>query len=156
MKSLTSFSANRTRVSVRTVRKDPAGPDMISLTFYQANGRTRGRGVRKDIAGPGMESLTSCPANRTRVGVRKVRRNLAGPDMKSLTSCEANRARVGCDDNKKGPSWTSHCEITHNLSSQQDHSWREDSERGLAAPDIDSLTCCQINRARVGVRKIGT
>ena len=65
MKSLTSFPVNRIRVSVRTVRKDPAGPGMISLTFYQAN-RTSVRRVRRDTAGPEMRSLTSCPVNRTR------------------------------------------------------------------------------------------
>ena len=49
MKSLTFCQANRTRVGVRRVRKDPARP--------------------------GMKSLTYCQANRTRVGVRIVRRD---------------------------------------------------------------------------------
>ena len=48
MESLTDCQVNRTRVGVRTVRRN---------------------------TGPGMESLTSCQANRTRVRVRTVRRD---------------------------------------------------------------------------------
>ena len=53
MESLTNCQANRTRVGVRT--------------------------VRRDTAEPGIESLTNCQANRTKVRVRTVRRNTAGP-----------------------------------------------------------------------------
>ena len=51
MESLTSCQANRTRVAVRT--------------------------VRRDTVGPGMESLTCCQANRTRVVVRTTQLDLA-------------------------------------------------------------------------------
>ena len=61
-----------------TLRRDPAGPGIKSLTFCQANRtRVRVRTVRRDPAGPGMKSLTCCQANRTRVGVRTVRRDPA-------------------------------------------------------------------------------
>ena len=40
-------------------------------------------------------------------------------------------------------------EITHMLSSQQDQSRSEGSEKGPNGPGIKSLTCCQINRIRV-------
>ena len=51
---------------------------MESLTYCQAN-RTRVgvRTVRRDTAGPGMESLTNCQVNRNRVGVSTVRRDIA-------------------------------------------------------------------------------
>ena len=52
------------------------------------------RTVRRDTAGPGMESLTSCQTNRTTVVVRTVRRDTAGHGMESLTTCQANRTRV--------------------------------------------------------------
>ena len=60
---------------MRTVRRVTTGPNLESLTLYQAN-RTRVavRTVRRVTAGPGMESLTNCQANRTRVAVRTVRR----------------------------------------------------------------------------------
>ena len=51
MESLTPCQANRTKVAMRT--------------------------VRRDTAGPAMESLTPCQANRTRVAVRTVRSNTA-------------------------------------------------------------------------------
>ena len=41
--------------------------------------------VRREPAGPGMKSLTPYQANRTRVEVMTVRRELVGPGMKSLT-----------------------------------------------------------------------
>ena len=95
MESLTSCQAKRTRVGVRTVRRNTAGPGMESLTYFQAN-RTRVgvRTVRRSTAGPDMKSLTPYQANRTRVGVRIVRRDIAGPGMESLTSYQANRTRV--------------------------------------------------------------
>ena len=67
-------------VALSTVRRNTAGPGMVeSPTYCQAN-RTRVvvRTVRRDIA-PGMESLTYYQANRTRVAVRTVRRDIAGP-----------------------------------------------------------------------------
>ena len=51
MESPTHCQANRTRVAVRT--------------------------LRRDTAGPGMEPLTRCRANRTTVAVRTVRSNTA-------------------------------------------------------------------------------
>ena len=46
-------------MAVRTLRRDTAGPGMESLTSYQAN-RTRVtvRTVRRDTAKPGMKLLT--------------------------------------------------------------------------------------------------
>ena len=72
-----------------------------------------------------MESLTDCQANRTRGRVRTVRKN----------------------------TWTWHG-ITHKLSYQQNQngSWMVRSD--TAAPSMESLTSCQANRARVGVRKV--
>ena len=55
MDLLTSCQANRTRVAVKT--------------------------VRRETAGPGMESLTPCQANRIRVAVRTVKRDTAGSGM---------------------------------------------------------------------------
>ena len=50
--SLTSCQTNRTRLQVRTVRRDTAGPDMESLTSYQFNSTRLGvRIVRRDTAG---------------------------------------------------------------------------------------------------------
>ena len=75
-------------MSVRTVRRVIARPGMMeSLTRCQAN-RTRVsvRTVRRDTAGSGMKSLTPFQTNRTRVSVRTVRRDTAGPGMESLTS----------------------------------------------------------------------
>ena len=69
MESLTSCQVNRTRVAVRT--------------------------VKRDTAAPGMESLTSCQANRTRVAVRTVRRDTAAPGKKSLTICQTNKTSIG-------------------------------------------------------------
>ena len=37
MESLTCYQANRTRVGVRKVRRDLAGPNMESHTFCQTN-----------------------------------------------------------------------------------------------------------------------
>ena len=57
-----------------------------------------------------------------------------------------------CEENsEKGPSWTWH-EITHILSSQQDHSGNRIVRRDPAAPDMKSLTSCQANRIRVEMR----
>ena len=102
MESLTACQAHRTRVGVRT--------------------------VTRDTAGPGMESLTDYQAHKIRVEVRTVTRVIAGPGMKSLTTCQGNRTRVGVKT-EKGYSWTWHG-ITHFLSSQQDQSGSEDSEKG--------------------------
>ena len=63
MESLTNYQANRTRVTVRTVRRDTAGPGTV-------------------------ESPTICQGNMTRVAVRTVRRDTAGPGMESLTPCQ--------------------------------------------------------------------
>ena len=87
------------------------------------------RTVRRDTAGPGMESLTNCQDNRTRVAVRTVRRDTAGPGMESLTYCQANRTRVAVRTVRRGHSWTWHG-ITHILSNQQDQSHSKDSEKG--------------------------
>ena len=56
MELLTCYQANRTRVAVKTVRRNTAGPGMKSLTYYQAK-RTIVivRIVRRDIVGPGTE-----------------------------------------------------------------------------------------------------
>ena len=72
---------------MRAVRRDTASHGIMeSLTSCQANKtRVAVRTVRNNTAGPGIESLTYCQANRTRVAVRTVRRNTAGPGMKSLT-----------------------------------------------------------------------
>ena len=102
MESLTACQANRTRVRVRTVRRDTAG----------------------------IESLTVCQANRTRVGVRTERRDTAEPGMESLTCCQANRTIVGVRTMRRNTmSWTWHG-ITYSLSSQQDQSGSEDSKNG--------------------------
>ena len=82
---------------------------MESLTYYQAN-RTRVavRTVRRNTAGPGMESLTLCQANRTRVAVRTVRRDTAGPGIESLTPCQANRIKVAvrtCEETQLDLAW---------------------------------------------------
>ena len=65
------------------MRRATAGPaSMQSLTSYQAS-RTRVgvRTVRRDTTGPGMQSLTCCQANRNRVAVNTVRRYTARHDM---------------------------------------------------------------------------
>ena len=80
MESLTNCQANRTKVAMRTVRRDTAGPGMESLSYYQGN-RTR-MAVRRDTVRPGMESLTCCQASRTRVAVRPVRRDTTEHSMK--------------------------------------------------------------------------
>ena len=78
MASLTSYQANTTRVAVKTVRMDTAGPGMKSLTLGCQANRTRVpmRTVRRDTAGPDIESLTFYQANEIRVAVRTVRRTL--------------------------------------------------------------------------------
>ena len=88
MESLTaSYQANKARVGRRTVwRRDIARLGIESLTYCQAN-RTRVgvRTVIRNTAGPGMESLTFCQANGIRaVGVTKVRWDIAKL-AKSLT-----------------------------------------------------------------------
>ena len=83
---------NRTRVAVRTVRRDTAEPGMESLTNCQT--RVAVRTVRRDTAGR-MESLTYYQANRIRVAVRTVRRDTAGPGMESPTPCQANSIKIG-------------------------------------------------------------
>ena len=71
-------------VGARAVRKDstaePSG--LESLTHFQETNRTRVgvRTVKKDIK-PSIESLTFCQANRTRLAVRTVRRNTGGPGV---------------------------------------------------------------------------
>ena len=85
--------------------------------------------MRGDTAGPGKELLTCCQAKRTRVGVRKVRRDTVG---------------------------SGHDGITHILSSQQDKSGRSMVRRDTAVtgPGMESLTVCQTNRIKVGVRTV--
>ena len=95
-------SLNRTRVAVRT--------------------------MRRDTAESGMESPTACQANRTRVAVKTMRRVTAESGMKSPTSCQANRIRVAVMTVRRD-SWTWHG-TTHFLLSQQDQSGSEDSEKG--------------------------
>ena len=89
MRSLTSCQNNRTRLEVRTVRRDTAEPGMdVAFTCYQANRmRLAVRTVIKNTAGHVMESLTCCWTNRSRFGMRTERRHMAGPAMKSLTIC---------------------------------------------------------------------
>ena len=63
-------------MAVRSVKRDIAGvAQWTPLTNCQSN-RTKVavRTVRRDMAEPGMESLTFCQANETRVAVRTVRR----------------------------------------------------------------------------------
>ena len=74
-----------------------------------------------------MESLTYCQANRTRVGVRTVRRDTARPAMNH--SLPVKPTGPEWNGSEKRHSWTCHG-ITHKLSSQQDQSWSENSEKG--------------------------
>ena len=62
-------------MAVRTVRRDTmtAGPAMKSLTYCQAN-RTRVavRTVRRDTAGSVMKSLTNCYTNSIKAFYNKI------------------------------------------------------------------------------------
>ena len=94
MKSLTPCQANRTRVAVRTVKRDTARPGMESLTYCQANEtRVIVRIVERDTAGPGMESLTSCQTIHPRLK-KTMKRKVHPYAMKSLTPCQANSIKA--------------------------------------------------------------
>ena len=76
MESLTCCPTNRTRLAVRI--------------------------IRKDTAGPAMKSLTSCQAIRARLGMRTVRINMARPGITHFLSSQWDQIRS--EDNKKGHS----------------------------------------------------
>jgi len=87
--SLTLYQANRTRVWVNTVRRDPAGSSNKSLTSFQAN--------------------------RIRMRVRTVRRTQL--DLAWNHSPTVKPTQPKWKVREKWPSWTWH-EITHHLSSK--------------------------------------
>ena len=142
------------------MRDKPAKPDVEELTFFEGNSNRLT--VRKNTNG-GMWSLTSCQVNR-----RTVRMDTTGSGMKSLTNWQANkistavRNTAGLTGNHLHPfkltgpkwqwgqweehSWTWHEEITHKLSSPQDHSDSQDNEKVIAELGMESLTVCQTNR----------
>ena len=81
--------------------------------------------MRMHAAVPGMTSLTRCQGKKTRLRVRKDPAEYY--DMTSLTRCQANSISVILRKVRRGPDeWH---EITHFLSSQQDQSKCEDSEK---------------------------
>ena len=61
--------------------------------------------------------------------------------------------QIWSEDSEKGHSWT-WCGITHKLSSQQNQIGSGDSQKGHSWTCMESLTCCQANRTRVGMRTV--
>ena len=63
-------------------------------------------------------------------------------------SLSSQQDQSGSEDSEKGPSWSWH-EITYFLSSQQDQSGSETVRRDPAGPDMKSLTSYQANSPAV-------
>ena len=90
MESLTNCQANRTRVAMRTVKRDTAGPGMKSLTYCQPN-RTNNEDTENEFSWMWYEITHNLSNHQYQIEVEK---------------------------NEKEDTFISN-EITHSLSSQQ-------------------------------------